>query len=247
MKIIKSKISIIDDTNKKIKEKYNKNILYRHPGGNCIAFGDSLCWSSFISRLSLANNGYKIKIHKPSRRFKKIWSTGLLVNNGAQYENISDEETVNWYKENGLYKKIANWPEVYSYKFLPSYITYNINNVDNKKICYQFGKTGNKSRILKEGEELIILSFFIENGFTPISLGGHISDEENLKHASTCKFFIGTCSGMSHLCHAVGTPVNIICNDRRISKTKKFHTGNVRGFDTIFWKNIYDFMENFNQ
>ena len=64
----------------------------------------------------------------------------------------------------------------------------------------------NAYKLIPAGELEQIDRLFAGADLEMIHLGKHFSLEECIRVAAESRFFIGICSGMSHLCHSVGVP-----------------------------------------
>lgn len=212
-----------------LRSKWKSDIIYRNPGCGR-AFGDSLAWASFVANLSLAYNGAVIKVVKPKKLFYKCWNE-ILDTKNARYEAV----------RNNNYHKMQSWTrDVYSVPFVPAKILYKPNDVDENLITYQFETKGAWKKKLKDGEEEIIIKKLNDMGYETRPLGKMNSESDNFKLASTCKMFVGICSGMSHFCHAVGTPVTIITNRKPIPTVKPHHIN----YDVKYYQTYKEFLEN---
>lgn len=202
-----------DNINIRLAQKYTHEIAYKNPGVGR-SFGDCLAWASLIARISLGHGGIPIRVNRPKDSFKKCWNEILDVGD-ARYKVDNKSECY----------QFRDWTNtVYAWPFLKAKKTYDISKVDNSLITYQFkSPKGKTDKQLKTGQEEIILLKLKEMGYTTIELGANNSEEQNLTYAATCKFFVGICSGMSHLCHSIGTPVHLIHNDMSLYNIKKFH------------------------
>lgn len=59
-------------------------------------------------------------------------------------------------------------------------------------------------------DQVLIKSYISRLGFTFVELGKHMSVQQCVAEASKAAFFVGICSGMSHLAHSVGLPMFIM-------------------------------------
>ena len=84
---------------------------------------------------------------------------------------------------------------------------------DDKKSCPQENRDSFYEQMRLEGYSVVEMGL-------PASIG------ENISIASNVDFFVGVCSGMSHLCHSVGTPVHLIQNKQDPSTLSICHRGN---------------------
>ena len=217
-----------NEINAKIAEVWNPDTVFKNPGVGR-AFGDCLAWASFIARLSQAYDGEPIRVRRPRPLFKKCWDEILDVKN-ARYEIDNKSE----------YHQMHSWAGgVYKWPFLPAKVTYDKKNVDNKLIAYQFQTRTHKDKQLREGEEEIIINDLRDMGYNPQPIGKMNDEAENFRLASSCNHFIGICSGMSHFCHAVGTPVRLIRNERSESRMKRHH----QHYGVEYYEWYFDYLE----
>lgn len=81
----------------------------------------------------------------------------------------------------------------------------------SKRIAYQFdgGWRGYDKNPPPEDQDWF-LKAITDLGFEPVRLGGHQSVKQILQEASTCRFFIGACSGMVQPCYSLGIPVFVL-------------------------------------
>lgn len=232
-----SNINTDEAVNKSMMEKYNPSLVYHHPGRGG-AFGDSLGWISFICRLSEASK-QTIKVSCLPLICNNIYNNILKTTGTFQTDN-SDKFFVLPGGTKGGYR------EVYSRLFLPA----KMNWVENKSkiVGVQFGKRGLMDRRIQDpkDEERIVKA--LENkGYVVKFIGGNLGDNACMRIASECQFFVGTCSGMSHLCHSVGTPVHMLTNDRSLERVSAGHVKNTRSkYPTIFWQHPSHFIEYVN-
>jgi Glycosyltransferase family 9 (heptosyltransferase) len=96
----------------------------------------------------------------------------------------------------------------------------------SRRIAYQFvpGKEGAKS--CKPGQIEQFEPAVRALGYTPVRLGAHLGIAGSIKHAAAAELFVGVDSGMSHLCHSVGTPVHLLRNDHPADTIAIMHRGN---------------------
>jgi len=86
-----------------------------------------------------------------------------------------------------------------------------------------------------------VLSFLYDGGYKLQKLGRPLSITEDIEHLSSCDFFIGVDSGISHICHSVGTPCIVIQNKMSLGVIEKAH----KNKKYILAKNIIDFIDNY--
>jgi hypothetical protein len=217
--------------------KYDTDLVFTHPGQGG-AFGDSFGWISFICRLSEAS-GKRIKV---ARLHPKAILLGKeLLNTTGVFEEV---KTDNVFRLPGGTK--GGYREVYSTLFLPAKTQWTFNQ--SKVVAVQFGKRGLADRrIQNPKDEERIVKALEDKGYTVKQIGGHLSNIECMELAASCQFFVGTCSGMSHLCHSVGTPVHMLTNNRSLERVSAGHVKNVRSpYPTIFWQTPKDFIDYVN-
>jgi hypothetical protein len=220
--------------NKSMLEKYNPDLVYVNPGKGG-AFGDSLGWISFICRLSEAS-GKTIKLARLATCAENIKKS--ILDTTGTYEIIGGSATFNL---PGGTK--GGYREVYSRLFLPAKKLWVPNN--SKVVAVQFGKRGLADRRVQNPEDETRMIKALENkGYIVKQMGGSLGDVGCMELAAECEFFVGTCSGMSHLCHSVGTPVHMLTNNRHIERVSAGHVKNARSiFPTIFWQQPEHFIE----
>lgn len=223
--------------NRMLLNKYNTDLVFTHPGRGG-AFGDSFGWISFVCRLSEAS-GKKIKV---TRMYSKAINLGKeLLNTTGTFENI---KTDTFFCLPGGTK--GGYREVYSTLFLPTKVQWKFNQ--SKVVAVQFGHSGQADRRIQDPkDEEKIIKALEDKGYTVKQIGGHLSNIECMELAASCQFFVGTCSGMSHLCHSVGTPVHMLTNNRSLERVSAGHVKNVRSpYPTIFWQTPKDFIDYVN-
>lgn len=215
------------DINKELAKLYPIDNVYTC-SGQYKRFGDQLAWCNLISRLSIGH-GKPVKVTNVSFLFKKVFNE-ILNTRKAKYIEIPDYPDA---------QRIGGWSRnVYRWKFLPARITYKPEKVSDI-ICYQLDSRSKKDKQLQSGEKEKLIKAIESKGFKAIELGKMNSEKMNMTYASQCKLFVGICSGMSHLCHAVGCPVHVIINERSARRTKKYH----RAHPTTFHHRAEDFIK----
>jgi hypothetical protein len=222
-----------DDLNKLFLSYYDPKKTYINPG-KCTGFGDAFGWANFITRMYVAS-GTPIKISRIPDKTKE--SLKLLIPS-VPYTVSSDSPSL---IRGGDMKK--RFREIYSWRFFPTFQTWEPNN--NKFVAYQFGHGGQTDRQVQNKEdEKLILETLKNKGYTPIELGGFLTNSGCIENAIKCEFFVGTCSGMSHLCHAIGLPCHILTNLRSLERVAAGHVKNVRRDDTptTFWQHPHHFI-----
>jgi len=228
--------SINDDAtvNKQLLLKYNPDLVYTNPGKGG-AFGDSLGWISFICRLSEAS-GKKIKLVRLPGTCENIKKN--ILSTTGEHEIVKTNKI--FYLPGGTK---GGYREVYSKLYLPSKVPW---AATKEKIAgYQFGKRGMGDRRVQDPkDEMRMVKALAAKGYQIKEIGGALGDEGCMKAAAECQFFVGTCSGMSHLCHSVGTPVHMITNLRSLERVSAGHVKNTRSeYPTIFWQHPNHFIE----
>lgn len=223
--------------NKLMLLRYNPDLVYCNPGRGG-AFGDSLGWASFICRLSEAS-GKTIKL-------SRLPSTAINIKNNildttGNYEVVKTDKI---FYLPGATK--GGYREVYSRLFLPAKTLWT--RKQNKIVSVQFGKRGLSDRRLQDpADETKIIKALEAKGYTVKQLGGELGDVGCMNQAAESEFFVGTCSGMSHLCHSVGTPVHMLTNNRSLERVSAGHVKNTRSdFPTVFWQQPSHFIEYIN-
>ena len=229
--------SVLNDdatVNAAMKLKYDPSLVYCNPGRGG-AFGDSLGWISFICRLSETHQKI-IKLSRLPSTCENIKNS--ILNTTGTYEIV---KTNNVFYLPGATK--GGYREVYSRLFLPAKKTWKENK--NKVVAVQFGKRGQIDRRLQVPEdENRIIKALESKGYTVKQLGGSLGDVGCMELAAECEFFVGTCSGMSHLCHSVGTPVHMLTNNRSLERVSAGHVKNSRSkYPTVFWQQPNHFIE----
>lgn len=194
------------------------------------ALGDSIAWSSFVIRLYHIDKNIKVDSIKEK--------DGKVMNEVFGF----DHKKIKIGRDS--YTKVSKL-DCYSYKFLPSTLTWGYKN--SKVICYQFDTNKSEDKQFKSIEDKLSTINALKNrGFKLVELSNSLSLEECQKMLSMCKFFVGICSGMSHLAHCVGTPVHLICNGRSIERVKLHHGNNARG-PVYFHQLPRDFVKALNE
>jgi hypothetical protein len=226
------------EINKLLANDFSIDNVYRHPGRGG-AFGDSFGWASFIYRLSEAHGNKKIKVTEIHPKcFDMV--RDILQTTGQVEVIKKEQDTKVTYLPGGTK---GGYRFIYSQLFLPSKFKWQNNK--SKKVGYQFGKRGLADRRIQDPQdELLIINTLKEVGYEPIEMGGFLGNEACAKIASEVQFFVGTCSGMSHLCHSVGTPVHMITNLRTLERVSVGHVKNSRSpIPTVFWQHPHHFVE----
>jgi len=213
---------------------YNPNLVYCNPGRGG-AFGDSLGWMSFVCRLSEIS-GKPIKLSRLPSTCENIRKS--ILDTTGTYEIVKSN---NIFFLPGATK--GGYREVYSRLFMPAKKLWQANK--NKLVAVQFGKRGQMDRRLQDPkDEERIIKALESKGYTIKQLGGTLGDIGCMELAAECEFFVGTCSGMSHLCHSVGTPVHMLTNNRSLERVSAGHVKNSRSiYPTIFWQHPNHFLE----
>lgn len=109
-------------------------------------------------------------------------------------------------------------PTVWHDKHLPARIAYNKTKVswrpnDSKTVCYQFdGKAHKTKNFVNAEQENEVLDFLFSRGFELRRLGWGMPLQECVRALSEAHFYIGVCSGMTHIAHSVRTPRFLVCN-----------------------------------
>jgi hypothetical protein len=224
--------------NKSMLEKYDPSLVYVNPGKGG-AFGDSIGWISFVCRLSEASNK-KIKLARLPVTCENIYKN--ILKTSGTYEIVENPSYV-FNLSNDVRK---GYREVYSRLFLPSKIEWKRNN--NKLVAVQFGRRGLTDRLVQDPkDELRIIDALEKKGYTVKHIGGELGDIGCMQLAAECQFFVGTCSGMSHLCHSVGTPVHMLTNKRSLERVSAGHVKNTRCiYPTVFWQHPNHIIEYIN-
>jgi hypothetical protein len=221
-------------------KKYNCEDVYKHPGRGG-AFGDSLGWASFIYRLSEAHKK-PIKVFQFLKKCETIKKEILETSGSIQHINCANNLKIN-YLDGGTK---GGYREVYSTLFLPSKFKWAKNN--SRKVAFQFGHRGLRDRQIQDpNDEKLIIDTLRKNNFEPIEVGGFLSNEQCAMLISQAQFFVGTCSGMSHLSHSVGTPVHMLTNNRSLERVSVGHVKNSRSIiPTVFWQHPHHFIDFIN-
>ena len=233
---LKEKMVLNDSqTNAEILKIYNPNLVYINPGV-CSGFGDAFGWASFVCRLSEAS-GRTIKLGRIPPKSKNVIDN-LLATSG-KYQIVKTDKVVS---VRGKLKP-HQFREIYSWKFLPTKIASWLPN-NNRRVAYQFGHGGATDRHVQDPkDEKRIIETIQAKGYEPVELGGSYGDIECVKRAASCEFFVGTCSGMSHLCHSVGIPTHILTNLRSLERVSAGHVKNTRSpIPTTFWQHPNNFI-----
>jgi hypothetical protein len=214
--------------------KYDRNLVYSNPGRGG-AFGDSLGWISFICRLSEANK-FTIKLARLPSTCINIKNS--ILDTSGTYEIVQSDNV--FYLPGGTK---GGYREVYSRLFLPAKKLWKENK--SKVVAVQFGKRGmSDRRIQKPEDETRIIKALEKKGYIVKPIGGSLGDVGCMELASECEFFVGTCSGMSHLCHSTGTPVHMLTNERSLERVSAGHVKNTRSiYPTVFWQHPNHFIE----
>jgi hypothetical protein len=230
------------EINNKMLLHYNPNVVYMNPGV-CNGFGDAFGWASFVCRLSEAS-GKTIKLSKIPVKSKNSIET--ILQTTGRYQLVKPEPNTKIYSVRGS-QRSKQFREIYSWLFLPTRIA-NWQPNKSRKIAYQFGHGGATDRLIQDiNDETRILDAIRSKGYEPIELGGSFGDIECVKRAAMCEFFVGTCSGMSHLCHSVGVPTHIITNLRSLERVSAGHVKNSRSpIPTTFWQHPNNFISFIN-
>jgi len=158
-------------------------------------FGDTLANLSYLIKHTPGPNVY-ISKHIPRHQKVKIENI---------WPAIRTNKNVVWTEEKGnLVKK-----GVYSFaeSYVPMKYMWKKRTFKKLKIAYQFKTPSNVmlEKRLTNDEEIYFLNWF--KSFDVVEINKKYSVLECTRILSECTFFVGICSGMSHLAHACGTPV----------------------------------------
>jgi len=119
--------------------------------------------------------------------------------------------------DNNIYRyERIKLPRDHCGQYFPTKISWKEGNY--YKIAYQFD--GRSSASAKNPPIADVEKLFkkFSHKFKFIRLGDHVSLEENVKLAANADIFIGSCSGMSHLCHSVRVPMYLLQYSTNIEK-----------------------------
>jgi len=137
------------------------------------------------------------KIRYPGERMREIYA---LLDCPQLLKFVEDEGDTKFH-----------WSEGGASYFYPTFKTWAPNK--SGKVCYQFdGKTHKEKNFPNAEAEEEVLDAIRDQGYTPVKLDKALSLRECVEEAATCEFYVGVCSGMSHLCHAVRTPMILARN-----------------------------------
>lgn len=135
-------------------------------------------------------------------------------------ENLQYDVKINLHSDlEGVQK-----PDMTSYvPYAPTKIRWNIKNVKEYKVCYQFDGEGisNWHQNTLDG-----LRYFYKNVQNAESLSKKYSIKEITEKLSTAFLYIGADSGISHIANSVGVPTFILGNKNSLHITEKWHNGN---------------------
>lgn len=167
-------------------------------------------WYAINKLLRLHNGEIKLSFYsrpEPSRsvncygRLKEILS---VLDAPCKRIKITKEKPTN-YKDN-----FFTLPWSLSYFNTKETYKYNKNNL----ICYQFDGQFQKQRGGLPSEKLLRKLFCsLQDRYVFVYLGRPLPLKTVVHYLATCRCFLGTCSGISHVAHSVGTPTCLIQGD----------------------------------
>lgn len=97
--------------------------------------------------------------------------------------------------------------EPFLIRYLPTKIQWTRASRASRMVAVQWaGISSANTKNPSPGECAKLVTWATETGHTLIPIGLPLTMQESAHILSTCRAFVGPCSGMSHLCHSVGTP-----------------------------------------
>lgn len=207
-----------------------KRIVFATLGGG---FGD--CWGAASTLLRLSEqSGHETLLYNPDARIIAIishlesWGAVQAVD---RFPDILIHSSPN---PNLLAQAfpdrrpatIVPWGYVFRRRFLPVRGSLWQPNDSRHVVVQLTPRRTNGPKAFPPGDADKLIAGLLARGYSVSELGLPLSISECISRAAASAFFVGVCSGMSHLCHSVGTPVNLILNSQKIGQLRECHQGN---------------------
>ena len=193
-------------------------------------FGDCWATASFLLKKSEETNE-PVSVWNIDPRIAEIAehfdTTGSLeyIDTVATVLFCSPSQESNFEREYGyLPNTRLRWKLCFSLHYLRTKIKWR--HSDSRRIVYQLTPRhpGPTSCRPGEIEQFVAKARLLE--FEVVEMGQHMSLTENIVAAAGAAMFVGVDSGMSHLCHSVGTPIHLVRNGISEKHLTTTHAGN---------------------
>jgi hypothetical protein len=118
------------------------------------------------------------------------------------------------------------WAVVFAERYFPTK-HFQWKKPGTRKVCYQLvPRYSTSNKVCPPGHIEKLLAALERTGFGTKAIGLPLTLNEIIEVCATSDFFVGVCSGMSHVCHSVGTPVHLIRNGYSNDTIRRCHSGN---------------------
>jgi len=224
----------------------------RHLNANSVfstflgGFGDLWAATSMFLTMSEIYNE-PVKIACMDERISII--RPFLFSKGSIIEvNESPDVLIHSHQDTNQIKKlpfrcpdlVVPWSVVFENRYLPTK-NHRWSANHSRRIVTQFiPRYPNSSKCCSNNDLKLFEDFFKERNYQTTKLGLPYSIDEILKNMSEAEFFVGVCSGMSHVAHSVGIPINLIRNGHTLDQISRAHQAN----ECTIFRNMTEFIQN---
>jgi hypothetical protein len=196
-------------------------------------FGDAWGASNFFLRKSVETNAPTL-VSRLDPRVRQILP---LLESSGTVQAVDDEPDVLIYyhptltpRERGysgvVPTNVLDWTAVFGHRYFSTRRA-QWQGGRRGRVCFQLvPRDPSSPKACRPGEVDGLLSALRSAGHQTVALGLPMALEETIDLVAACEYFVGVCSGMSHLCHSVGIPVHLIRNGLSVDEIHRHHGGN---------------------